>query len=263
MVQRIRGARALRFDPAAGREALAAARLNAHPCGWRWWPRRPAALSPSAGVASPRLSPGGSAPGLGFAKNPTSPLPSAYVAVLIGCVGGGFADAATGASDATTADEAAGGLIWRQRFGRFLCSIGRSSKWKVTARCRCCSTIKWSTDTKFLASNPRPLPLVIKRSPWRGGSGEELYQRWSGRPAGDQRRGKKREREKARKERRRGRRWQSQDSGTVTEKEKERGVRMVDLSKAVAIEKEREGPGGKERLGAWGIAMRGKRRCGD
>jgi hypothetical protein len=92
------------------------ARLNAHPCGWRWWPCRPAASSPRAGVASPRLRPGGSATGLGFAKNPTSPLPSAYVAVLIGSV------------DATTADEAAGGLIWRERFGRFLCSIGRSIK---------------------------------------------------------------------------------------------------------------------------------------
>jgi len=155
VVQRIRGARALRFDP-AGREAQAAARLNAHPCGWRWWPRRPAASSPRAGVASPRLRPGGSAPGLGFAKNPTSPLPSAYVAVLIGSVGGGFATA--GASDAA-ADEAAGGLIWRERFGRFLCSIGRSSKWKVTALQVCCSTIKWSTDAKFLASNP--LPVVI------------------------------------------------------------------------------------------------------
>lgn len=130
VVQRIRGARALRFDP-AGREAVpVAARLNAHPCGWRW-PRRPAASSPRAGVASPRLRPGGSATcWLGFAKNPTSPHPSSYVAML-GSVSGGLATA--GAPDATTADEAAGGLIWRDRFGRFFCSIGRSSRWKVTA----------------------------------------------------------------------------------------------------------------------------------
>lgn len=31
----------------------------------------------------------------------------------------------------------------------------------------------------------------------------------------------------------------------------------------VASEKERESEEGKERLGAWGIVMRGKRRCGD
>jgi hypothetical protein len=71
-----------------------------------------------------------------------------------------------------------------------------------------------------------------------------------------------RERERG-KERRRGERWQSQGSGAVTEKEKEWGVRMVDLSK-VASEKvcvwEREE---KERLGACGVVMRGKRRCGD
>jgi hypothetical protein len=74
----------------------------------------------------------------------------------------------------------------------------------------------------------------------------------SGGPAGDQRRGKKiveRESQKGKEMRR----WQSQDSGTVTEKEKERGVRMVYLSK-VASEKgrgrglERRGlePGGVE-----------------
>ena len=141
VVQRIRGARALRidFDPPGRDEELAAARLNAHPCGgWRW-PRRPVAssLSPRVGVASPRLRPGGggSATELGFAKNPTSSLPSEYVA---------------GASDAA----AAGGLIWRERFGRFLRSIGRrSSKRKATVLQLCSSTIKWSTagHTKFLA----------------------------------------------------------------------------------------------------------------
>jgi hypothetical protein len=123
VVQRIRGARELRFDGPSGGEAMAA-RLNAHPCGWRW-PRRPAASSSSlrVGVASPRLRPGGSAPGpgLGFAKNPTSPLPSAYDVAVLGSVGGGGFATTAGASDA-----AAGGLIWRERFGRFLlCSIGR------------------------------------------------------------------------------------------------------------------------------------------
>uniref|UniRef100_A0A0A9F1R4 Similar to ATS/KAN4 (ABERRANT TESTA SHAPE) n=1 Tax=Arundo donax TaxID=35708 RepID=A0A0A9F1R4_ARUDO len=114
VVHRIRGARALRFDP--GRDALAA-RLNTQPfgCGWLGRP----ASSPGAGVPSPRLRPGGSAPELGFAKNPTSPLPSSYVAVL-GSVGSGFFTAGA-------PDDAAGGLIWRDRFGRFLCSIGRSS----------------------------------------------------------------------------------------------------------------------------------------
>jgi hypothetical protein len=123
VVQRIRGARDLRFDPPAGRDALVAARLNAHPCGSRW-PRRPAALPPCAGVPSPRLRPGGSAPGLGFAKNPTSPLPSSAYDAVLGSGDGGFARA--GASLAA-ADEEAGGLIRRERFGRFLCSIGGGS----------------------------------------------------------------------------------------------------------------------------------------
>lgn len=76
-------------------------------------------------VPSPRLRPGGSAPepepGLGFAKNPTSPLPSAFGSASCG----GFAAVAGGSDKDVIADETAGGLIRRERFGRLLCNIAR------------------------------------------------------------------------------------------------------------------------------------------
>jgi len=140
VVQRIRGARELRFDPPAGREALVAAPLNAHPCGSRWH-RRPAASPACAGVPSPRLRPGGSATGLGFAKNPTSPLSSAYGAAVLGSGDGGFASA--GASQAAP-DEAAGGLIRRERFGRFLCSIGGDQAMEKSHGLAPTTAIKWN-----------------------------------------------------------------------------------------------------------------------
>lgn len=137
MVHRIRGARTLRFEPAGSWDALAAARLNgAHPCGCRWWsPWRPPPASACAGVVgpSPRLRPGGSLPELGFPKNAaTSPPPSASVITPVGRV---VLAAVVGVPEDTgaAADETAGGLIRRERFGRFLCSIARSKLWEVVA----------------------------------------------------------------------------------------------------------------------------------
>jgi hypothetical protein len=133
VVHRIRGARALRFNPGTG--ALAAARLNAYPCWGGRWLRRPASSSPRAGVRSSRLRPGESALRLGFAKNPISPLPSSSSYV------------ASGFATVDASEDTAGRLIWRERFGRFLRSIGRDQA-KECHRLAATSTIKWAERTE-------------------------------------------------------------------------------------------------------------------
>lgn len=122
VVHRIRGARTLLFEPPCSDALPGAARLNAHPCGACGRP----ASARTVGVPSPRLRPGGSAPELGFAKNPTSPLPSASVLAAGSVDCSGFAAAAGGPEEAV--DEPAGGLIRRERLGRFLCNIAMSNQ---------------------------------------------------------------------------------------------------------------------------------------
>ena len=164
VVHRIRGARTLLFEPPPGTDTLLpAARLNAHPCcvGCRWLWR-----AASADVPSPRLRPGGSAPELGFARNPTSPLPSAEFGSPLCC----DLTAADGSEDAA-AEGTAGGLIRRERFGRFLCNIARDTiklkLWKDQASYN--SVIQWKSAKKpvsYYCLDQMICTCCTRREPW-------------------------------------------------------------------------------------------------
>jgi hypothetical protein len=137
---------------------------------------------------------------------------------VLGSAGGGLATV-----DAS--EDAASGLIWRERFGRFLQSIGRDQETMERLRLAAISTVKWTEDS----SSYWTIQYLLLRINWSYASwikprprGTNWRSYISGDPAMKERRKESiRKRERKGDDERKG--WQNRDSGTVTEKEREGG----------------------------------------